>query len=110
MKFDVLQVLVTLLHHSFERVFSCEFERIQRIHMLSLLHGKLCVLMTIRKFVLVFVHFLAERKHCENWLLLRQVSRRGRSAFVIKIGGEEIDYDQKFQLILQSKLPNPHYR
>ncbi|KAF4726240.1 hypothetical protein FOZ62_001949, partial [Perkinsus olseni] len=43
-------------------------------------------------------------------LLARQVSRRGRSGFVIKIGGEEIDYDQKFQLILQSKLPNPHYR
>jgi len=29
---------------------------------------------------------------------------------IIKIGGEEVDYDPKFQLYLQSKLPNPHYR
>merc|ERR1719364_42347 len=26
------------------------------------------------------------------------------------IGGEEVDYDMKFQLYMQSKLPNPHYR
>merc|ERR1719387_2135592 len=43
-------------------------------------------------------------------VLSRAVIRRGRTALVIKIGGEEIDYDQKFQLLLQSKLPNPHYR
>merc|ERR1719387_98853 len=43
-------------------------------------------------------------------VLSRAVIRRGRMALVIKIGGEEIDYDQKFQLLLQSKLPNPHYR
>merc|ERR1719502_2474674 len=43
-------------------------------------------------------------------LLSRAVIRRGRSAMIIKIGGEEIDYDPKFQLLLQSKLPNPHYR
>merc|ERR1719463_737586 len=43
-------------------------------------------------------------------VLSRAVIKRGRSAMIIKIGGEEIDYDPKFQLYLQSKLPNPHYR
>merc|ERR550537_1970684 len=43
-------------------------------------------------------------------VLSRAVIKRGRTAMVIKIGGEEVDYDPKFQLYLQSKLPNPHYR
>merc|ERR550537_1054831 len=43
-------------------------------------------------------------------LLSRAVIKRGRTAMIIRIGGEEIDYDPKFQLFLQSKLPNPHYR
>jgi dynein heavy chain len=43
-------------------------------------------------------------------VLARAVIKRGRTALVIKIGGEEIDYDPKFQLYLQCKLPNPHYR
>merc|ERR1719506_1006514 len=43
-------------------------------------------------------------------VLSRAVIKRGRTACIIKIGGEEIDYDPKFQLYLQSKLPNPHYR
>jgi len=43
-------------------------------------------------------------------VLSRAVIKRGRSAMVIKIGGEEIDYDPKFQLYLQCKLANPHYR
>ena len=43
-------------------------------------------------------------------VLARAVIKRGRSAMIIKIGGEEVDYDPKFQLYLQSKLPNPHYR
>merc|ERR1719160_973563 len=43
-------------------------------------------------------------------VLSRAVIKRGRTACVVKIGGEEIDYDPKFQLFLQSKLPNPHYR
>jgi len=43
-------------------------------------------------------------------LLSRAVIKRGRSAQIIRIGGEEIDYDPKFKLFLQSKLPNPHYR
>jgi len=43
-------------------------------------------------------------------LLSRAVIKRGRNAMIIRIGGEEIDYDPKFQLYLQSKLPNPHYR
>merc|ERR1719353_1760617 len=43
-------------------------------------------------------------------VLSRAVIKRGRTAFVIKIGGEEVDYDPKFQLYLQCKLPNPHYR
>jgi len=43
-------------------------------------------------------------------VLARAVIKRGRTAMIIKIGGEEVDYDPKFQLFLQSKLPNPHYR
>merc|ERR1719311_946654 len=43
-------------------------------------------------------------------LLARAVIRRGRNALIIRIGGEELDYDAKFQLYLQSKLSNPHYR
>merc|ERR1719161_2930733 len=43
-------------------------------------------------------------------LLARAVIRRGRSQFMIKLGGEEVDYDPKFKLIIQSKLSNPHYR
>merc|ERR1719281_2265026 len=43
-------------------------------------------------------------------VLSRAVIKRGRTALIIKIGGEEIDYDSKFQLFMQSKLPNPHYR
>jgi dynein heavy chain len=43
-------------------------------------------------------------------LLGRQIMRRGRNAFIIKIGGEEVDYDMKFQLYIQTKLSNPHYR
>jgi len=43
-------------------------------------------------------------------VLSQAVIKRGRTALIIKIGGEEIDYDPKFQLYLQSKLPNPHYR
>merc|ERR1719281_433141 len=43
-------------------------------------------------------------------VLSRSVIKRGRSAQIIKIGGDEVDYDPKFQLYLQSKLPNPHYR
>ena len=43
-------------------------------------------------------------------VLSRAIIRRGRSSFVMKLGGDEIEYDPKFQLWLQTKLPNPHYR
>merc|ERR1719181_1248733 len=43
-------------------------------------------------------------------VLSRAVIKRGRSAFVIKLGGEEVDYDAKFRLYIQTKLANPHYR
>jgi dynein heavy chain len=43
-------------------------------------------------------------------LLARAVIRRGRSALIIKLGGEEVDYDPKFRLYIQTKLSNPHYR
>lgn len=43
-------------------------------------------------------------------LLSRAIIRRGRNSFVIKLGGEEIEYDPKFQLWIQTKLANPHYR
>merc|ERR1711937_1054929 len=43
-------------------------------------------------------------------LLARAVIRRGRNALIIKLGGEEVDYDPKFRLYIQTKLSNPHYR
>ena len=43
-------------------------------------------------------------------VLSRAIIRRGRNTFVMKLGGEEIEYDPKFKLWLQTKLPNPHYR
>lgn len=35
--------------------------------------------------------------------------RKGRS-YVLKLGGEEIEYSKDFKLYLQTKLANPHYK
>lgn len=43
-------------------------------------------------------------------LLSRAVIKRGRGPMFLKLGPDEIEYDSKFQLYLQSKLPNPHFR
>ncbi|CAE8635342.1 unnamed protein product [Polarella glacialis] len=44
-------------------------------------------------------------------VLARAVIRRGRNGpMSLKLGSDEIEYDPKFQLYLQSKLPNPHFR
>merc|ERR1740117_56198 len=43
-------------------------------------------------------------------LLSRAVIKRGKFGATLKVGGKEIEYSPKFQLYLQSKLPNPHYR
>ena len=42
-------------------------------------------------------------------ILGRQIYRKGRNMY-IKFGGEEIEYDPKFQLFLLTKLSNPHYK
>jgi len=42
-------------------------------------------------------------------VLMRSVIRRGR-AMVIKLGDKEVEYDPRFQLYLQTKLSNPHYK
>jgi len=42
-------------------------------------------------------------------VLQRAVYKKGRSLF-LKVGGEEVEYDSKFQLYLQTKLANPHYK
>merc|ERR1711871_538356 len=42
-------------------------------------------------------------------VLSRAIYKRGRSLY-IKFGGEEVEYDPKFQLYLQTKLSNPHYK
>jgi dynein heavy chain len=42
-------------------------------------------------------------------LLSRSIIRRGKGQF-IKLGAEEIDYDPKFKLFIQTKLSNPHYK
>lgn len=40
-------------------------------------------------------------------LLSRQFSKRGAT---VRIGDKEVDYDDRFRLILQTKLANPHYK
>jgi len=42
-------------------------------------------------------------------ILSRQIIKKGRSCR-IRIAGEEIDYDPKFKLFLQTKLANPNYK
>ena len=42
-------------------------------------------------------------------VLSRAIYKKGRNLF-IKFGGEEVEYDPKFQLYLQTKLSNPHYK
>ena len=41
-------------------------------------------------------------------VLARALIKKGRS-LILKLGDKEVDYDQKFQLYLQTKLANPHY-
>merc|ERR1711871_1506234 len=41
-------------------------------------------------------------------VLSRAVYRKGRS-YYLRLGGEEVDYDMKFRLYLQTKLSNPHF-
>eukprot|EP00931_Biecheleriopsis_adriatica_P003888 TRINITY_DN10563_c0_g2_i1.p1 TRINITY_DN10563_c0_g2~~TRINITY_DN10563_c0_g2_i1.p1 ORF type:complete len:2985 (-),score=661.93 TRINITY_DN10563_c0_g2_i1:306-8801(-) len=44
-------------------------------------------------------------------VLSRAVIKRGKAGpMFLKLGADEIEYDNKFQLYLQSKLPNPHFR
>ena len=42
-------------------------------------------------------------------VLSRAIYKKGRS-YYIRFGGEECEYDNKFQLYLQTKLSNPHYK
>lgn len=42
-------------------------------------------------------------------ILSRSVYQKGRTLF-LNIGGEEVEYDVKFKLYLQTKLSNPHYK
>jgi len=42
-------------------------------------------------------------------VLARAVFTKGRTLY-LRLGGEEVEYDPRFKLILQTKLANPHYR
>jgi dynein heavy chain len=42
-------------------------------------------------------------------VLARAVYRKGRTIY-LRVGGEEVEFDPKFKLYLQSKLFNPHYK
>ncbi|CDI82066.1 dynein beta chain, flagellar outer arm, putative, partial [Eimeria acervulina] len=42
-------------------------------------------------------------------LVSRSVSRKGRTLYV-KMGGEDVEFSSSFRLLLQTKLPNPHYK
>jgi dynein heavy chain, axonemal len=42
-------------------------------------------------------------------VLARAIYKKGRALY-LKLGGEEVEYDPGFQLYLQTKLSNPHYK
>jgi len=42
-------------------------------------------------------------------VLSRAIYKKGRNLY-LRFGGEEVEYDNKFQLYLQTKLSNPHYK
>ena len=42
-------------------------------------------------------------------ILSKSVYRKGRGLF-IKIGDDDVEYDDNFRLILQTKMHNPHYK
>jgi dynein heavy chain len=42
-------------------------------------------------------------------VLSRSIYKKGRGLY-LKLGGEEVEYDPGFQLYLQTKLNNPHYK
>lgn len=42
-------------------------------------------------------------------VLSRAIYKKGRNIY-LRFGGEEVEYDNKFQLYLQTKLSNPHYK
>eukprot|EP01041_Mallomonas_annulata_P000386 gene386-700_t len=42
-------------------------------------------------------------------VLSRAVYKKGRNVY-LRFGGEEVEYDNHFQLYLQTKLSNPHYK
>jgi dynein heavy chain len=42
-------------------------------------------------------------------VLSRAIYKKGRSLY-LRFGGEEVEYDSNFQLYLQTKLSNPHYK
>ena len=42
-------------------------------------------------------------------VLARAIYKKGRALY-LRLGGEEVEYDPGFQLFLQTKLSNPHYK
>ena len=42
-------------------------------------------------------------------VLSRAVYAKGRTLY-LRVGGEEVEYDARFRLYLQTKLANPHFR
>jgi len=42
-------------------------------------------------------------------VIARAIYKKGRGKF-LKLGGEEVEYDERFQLYLITKLANPHYK
>ncbi|KAL0236998.1 hypothetical protein PCE1_000395 [Barthelona sp. PCE] len=42
-------------------------------------------------------------------IINRNIAKKGRSLY-IKLGDKEVDFDSKYRMVLQSKMPNPHYQ
>jgi dynein heavy chain len=42
-------------------------------------------------------------------LLQRAIIKKGKN-YILELGGDPLDYDEKFKLFLATKLMNPHFR
>ncbi len=43
-------------------------------------------------------------------ILSRQIQKKGKNMYTVKLGSEDIEYCMTFKLYLQTKLINPHYK
>jgi hypothetical protein len=52
---------------------------------------------------------VVEREKSLTYFIWKALFRKGKTLF-LKIGEEDVEYDEHFRLYLQTKLSNPHYK